>query len=123
MKRQTILCKIKSRFLASLGMTNLIASALADVFGRLRGTAVQRAGPNQNFECRDACSQVGVPDNGGREIRNDAAGCGRNPLWHGAGQSGVRAGCAVGTADLAISTRTGGGYPAVLRARESRAGD
>src|SRR5260370_12773460 len=28
MKRQTILCTIKSRFLASLGMRNLIASAL-----------------------------------------------------------------------------------------------
>src|SRR6266851_9840974 len=51
------------------------AAELADVLRGLRGAAVQRAGADQHFECGEARPQVGVPDDGGREVRNDAAGC------------------------------------------------
>src|SRR6266851_3310178 len=51
------------------------AAELADVLRGLRGAAVQRAGADQHFECGDARSQVGLSDDGGREVRNDAAGC------------------------------------------------
>src|SRR2546425_5592151 len=44
------------------------AAKLADVFWQLCGTPVQRAGSDQYFECGFAGAQVGVPDDGRREI-------------------------------------------------------
>src|SRR2546427_8818576 len=51
------------------------AAKLDDVLRRLRGASFQCAGSDQYVERRIARTQVGLSDDGRREIRNDAACC------------------------------------------------
>src|SRR6266436_1762044 len=48
------------------------AAELADIFRRLRGASVQRARPDQYGECACIGGEMGLSDDGRRQIRDNA---------------------------------------------------
>ena len=84
------------------------------------GASVQRARSNQHFECVFARSQMGLSDDGRREIRSHATCCGRSSVRYRTRRPCLRTGCAFGPPNLAVSAGSSGGHSAVLRASQSR---
>src|ERR1700730_11866466 len=86
------------------------AAELAYVLWRLCWAPLQHAGSDHDGECLGTRPEVGVSDDGRREIRDEAPCCGGWFVRDRAGRSRLCAGRALRTPDLAVSARLARGY-------------